>query len=90
MSDAKVPVKWANIYAREPDGPTGEGGGRIIPPHVRRKLAKASKAGGRAFCEGGCNEVFSLEYMTFCEVGLFKRGYVCADCRKEHGFRRVS
>lgn len=81
------PLPWANIYTREPDVAKGEAGSqRVLPPDVRRKLAKKSSAGGRGQCVI-CQEYFSQEYLTTRIIRFLTVADVCADCQAQHKFQ---
>jgi len=77
-------------FVEEPKGVGGgEGGGqRVLPPHVRRRLAKKSSEGGRARC-CECEEYFSVTYMSFCQIDMWRQDWVCADCRADKKYRLV-
>ena len=59
---------------------------RMIPPEVLRKMAKASKEGGRATCEV-CKETFAMYYIKLVKITAFKSGHVCLDCQTEHRYQ---
>jgi hypothetical protein len=84
-----TPVKWYNVDSREPsEAPTGNGGGRCVPPAVRRALAKKVSSGARCRCEV-CQESFQIDYCKFRQVSSFKQIWVCADCSRGHNWAIV-
>jgi hypothetical protein len=81
---------WYNISTSEQEGaaPKGKGGGRILPPEVRRKMAMKSNEGGRGYCEL-CGFGFSLNYLRWCSISSFKQGWTCCDCKKSSGLQVI-
>jgi len=83
-------VKHYNVTSREQEdiAPKGKGGGRILPPDVRRKIAMKSNEGGRGYCEI-CGFGFSLNYCRWVSISSFLQGWACCDCKKARGLQVI-